>query len=198
MNDMAKTTLTAEDIVSNEAFATQRKDKQTELRAHKTHRRIDVGPFATFFFESWFTMWWQTQEMLRVEGGGAEQMADELTAYAPMVPSGRNLSATMMLQIEDEVRRSRELATLGGIEHQVSLVIGGEPVKAESEDDLDRTNAAGKASSVHFFLFPLTDSQINAMKNRTAEVQLRISHPNYNHIAILNAEQTEALAADLI
>lgn len=194
---MAKTTLTADDIISNEAFAAQRKEKQAELRAHKIHRRIDVGPFATFFFESWFTMWWQTQEMLRVEGGGAEQMADELTAYAPMVPSGNNLSATMMLQIEDEVRRSRELATLGGIEHEVSLVIDGEAVKAVSEDDLDRTNAAGKASSVHFFLFPLSENQISMLKGGSGEVQLRVSHQNYNHIAVLGAEQKRALADDL-
>lgn len=193
----SKTELTAADIIPNDAFEAQRKERQAELREHKKARRVDVGPFASFFFESWFTMWWQTQEMLRVEGGGEEQMADELQAYAPMVPNGRNLSATMMIQIEDAVRRSRELATLGGIEHEVSLVIGGEAVKAEAEDDLDRTNADGKASSVHFFLFPLSDSQIAAMKDSESEVQLRISHANYNHIAVLSAEQKAALAADL-
>ncbi len=197
MSNMAKTTLTAEDIIPNAEFEAQRKEHQTALRAHKVHRRVDVGPFASFFFESWFTMWWQTQEMLRVEGGGAEQLADELVAYAPMVPNGRNLSATMMIQIEDAVRRSRELAQLGGIEHEVALIIGGEAVHAKAEDDLDRTNADGKASSVHFFLFPLTSSQIEVLKDGTAEVQLRIGHPNYNHIAILNAEQKAALAADL-
>lgn len=198
MTPASKTELTAADIIPNDVFEAQRKERQAELRDHKKHRRIDVGPFSSFFFESWFTMWWQTQEMLRVEGGGDEQMADELQAYAPMVPGGRNLSATMMIQIEDSVRRARELATLGGIEHEVSLVIGGEAVKAEAEDDLDRTNADGKASSVHFFLFPLSDDQIAAMKDNSTEVQLRISHPNYNHIAVLSTDQKAALAQDLI
>ncbi|WP_416897746.1 MAG: DUF3501 family protein [Minwuia sp.] len=192
-----KTELTAADIVDNATFDAQRKEKQAELRTHKTHRRVDVGPFASFFFESWFTMWWQIQEMLRVEGGGEEQLADELEAYASLVPNGRNLTATMMLQIADPVRRARELSKLGGIEHAVVLVIGGEEVRGEAEDDLDRTTADGKASSVHFFLFPLSDKQIAALKDGSAEVQLRITHDNYNHIAILSDEQKKALAADL-
>ena len=193
-----KTELTADDILENAAFEAQRKERQAELRAHKANRRTDVGPFASFFFESWFTMWWQIQEMLRVEGGGAEQLADELEAYAPLVPGGRNLSATMMLQIADPVRRARELSMLGGIEHCVSLVIGGEEVKGQADDDLDRTNADGKASSVHFFLFPLSDSQIAALKSGEAEVQLRIGHENYNHIAILTEAQKAELARDLV
>ena len=198
MNAMTRTKLTAEDILPISEFEAQRKERQAELREHKTHRRVDVGPFASFFFESWLTMWWQIQEMLRVEGGGDEQLADELEAYAPLVPAGRNLSATMMLQIADPVRRARELSKLGGIEETVSLVIGGEEVRGEAEDDLDRTTADGKASSVHFFLFPLTDSQITALKSGDAEVQVRIAHENYNHIAVLTAEQKASLAADLV
>ncbi|WP_417514509.1 DUF3501 family protein [Minwuia sp.] len=192
-----KFSLTADDIVSNEVFEGQRAEKQAELRTHKKDRRIDVGPFASFFFESYFTMWWQIQEMLRVEGGGEAQLADELEAYASLVPNGRNLTATMMLQIADPVRRARELATLGGIEETVKLVIDGEEVAGEAEDDLDRTTADGKASSVHFFLFELSDGQIKALKDGTAEVQLRITHPSYNHIAILTADQKKSLAGDL-
>ncbi len=189
--------LKAEHILPPERFNAERSALQAELRTHKQHRRVDVGPFASVFFESYFTMWWQTQEMLRVEGGGAEQLVDELEAYAPLVPSGRTLTATMMLQIEDAVRRHRELSRLGGIEHEVAVVIDGVAVKGEADDDLDRTNADGKASSVHFFIFSLSDAQAAAMKAGTAEVQLRISHPNYNHMAGLTADQIAALAEDL-
>lgn len=191
------TSLKAEHIMPPERFSAERSALQAELRAHKLHRRVDVGPFASVFFESYFTMWWQTQEMLRVEGGGAEQLVDELEAYAPLVPSGCTLTATMMLQIEDAVRRQRELSRLGGIEHEVAVVIDGVAVKGEADDDLDRTNADGKASSVHFFIFTLSDAQAAAMKAGTAEVQLRISHPNYNHMAGLTADQIASLAEDL-
>lgn len=192
-----KTELKAGDILPVDEFDARRKEFQAELRAHKTHRRVDVGPFVSVYFESYFTMWWQIQEMLRVERGGDEQLADELAAYSPLVPGGRNLTATMMIEIEDGVRRARELSTLGGIEETVSLVIGGEAVKGVADDDVDRTTADGKASSVHFFSFPLTDAQASAMKKGDAEVQLRIAHKNYNHIAILTAEQVKALAGDL-
>lgn len=192
-----KQRLTAADIVDNAAFAAMRDAVQTELRQHKVHRRVEVGPYVSFWFESYLTMWWQIQEMLRVEGGGEEQLADELEAYAPLVPNGTNLTATMMIQIPDPVRRTRVLATLGGIEEKVSLVIDGEACAGEAEDDLDRTNAAGKASSVHFFLFQLSEKQRMALKAGPGEVQLRIAHENYNHIAVLSGDQVAALAEDL-
>lgn len=192
-----KTDLVAADILPVAEFESRRKEFQAELRNHKQHRRLDVGPFCSVYFESWFTMWWQVQEMLRVERGGDEQLADELAAYAPMVPKGRNLSATMMIEIEDPVRRHRELARLGGIEDQVFLVIDGMDARAEAADDLERTNDAGKTSSVHFFHFPLTEAQAAALKSGTATVMFAIRHPNYNHLAGLAAEQVASLAADL-
>lgn len=192
-----KTTLEARDIMPTADFEARRREFQAELRSHKKHRRVDVGPFCSVYFESYFTMWWQVQEMLRVERGGAEQVADEIAAYAPLVPGGRNLAATLMIEIEDPVRRARELTALGGIEHKVALVVAGEAVPGVADDDVDRTTAEGKASSVHFFSFPLTDAQAEAMKLGQAEVQLRISHPNYNHIAVLSPAQVAALAEDL-
>lgn len=192
-----KTELKAEDILPVDAFEARRKEFQAELRQHKAHRRVDVGPFCSVYFESYFTMWWQVQEMLRVERGGDEQLADELAAYRPLVPGGRNLTATMMIEIEDPVRRDRELSTLGGIEETVSLVIGGETVQGQADDDVDRTSADGKASSVHFFSFPLSDAQAAAFKSGDAEIQLRIGHKNYNHIAVLSADQVSSLAGDL-
>lgn len=192
-----KTALVAADILPVADFEARRKEFQAELRSHKQHRRVDVGPFCSVFFESWFTMWWQVQEMLRVERGGAGQLADELEAYAPLVPKGRNLTATMMIQIEDPVRRQRELARLGGIEDGVVLVIDGTDARAQAADDLERTKADGKTSSVHFFDFALTDAQVAALKSGSASVQFAIRHPNYNHMAGLSAEQVAALAADL-
>ncbi len=89
-------------------------------------RRIEVGPFATFYFENYATMWLQVQEMLRIEKGGDEQVPGELVAYNPLIPQGDELIATMMLEIEDGDRRHRTLLTLGGIEETVFMEIGGE------------------------------------------------------------------------
>jgi len=193
----AKPALVRDDILSNDEFMARRKELQQALRAHKADRRLDIGPFTSVYFESYFTMWWQVHEMLRVEQGGEEQIAEELTAYATLVPNGRSLCATMRIEIDEPVRRARELSRLGGIEQTVSLVIGGEAVRGESDDDLDRTNADGKASAVHFFVFNLTDDQAAALKDPATDVQYRISHENYNHTTGLSAAAKASLAADL-
>src|ERR1700743_2184597 len=126
----------------------------------KRQRRIEVGPFATFYFENYATMWLQVQEMLRIEKGGDEQLAGELAAYNPLIPQGRELIATLMLEIEDEKRRNAVLLTLGGIEETVFLEIGGDVIRATPTEYDDRTTPDGKTSSVHWLRFKLAADQI--------------------------------------
>ncbi len=104
------------DIISNGEYATIRAGKRSELAAVKRLRRVEVGPFAMFAFESWDTMWFQVQEMLFIEKAGPEQIPDEIAAYNPLIPDGSELVATVMLQIDSEIARKAALAKLGGIE----------------------------------------------------------------------------------
>src|SRR6201996_9268947 len=118
------------DLLPIAEYDVRRKALKQDLIPIKRQRRIEVGPFATFYFENYATMWLQVQEMLRIEKGGAEQIAGELDAYNPLIPQGDELIATLMLEIEDEKRRNAVLLTLGGIEESVFLEIGGERVIA--------------------------------------------------------------------
>src|SRR6201990_2960228 len=136
--------IAAADILSDRDYAAQRKALRSEAIALKKHRRVEVGPFATFYFENYQTMWLQVQEMLRIEKGGAEQIAGELEAYNPLIPQGDELIATMMLEIEDANRRNKVLLTLGGIEETVFLEIGNERINATPTEYDDRTTADGK------------------------------------------------------
>src|SRR5215469_9162487 len=111
--------ITPTDILSDQDYAQKRKQLRGEAIALKKPRRVEVGPFATFYFENYQTMWLQVQEMLRIEKGGTEQIAGELEAYNPLIPQGAELIATLMLEIEDPVRRDRELRKLGHIEDKV-------------------------------------------------------------------------------
>ncbi|RZI71872.1 MAG: DUF3501 family protein, partial [Rubrivivax sp.] len=121
-------TITPADILSMAEYEKQRKALKAELIPVKKQRRIEVGPFATFYFESYDTMWLQVHEMLRIEKGGVEQIEGELAAYNPLIPQGSELIATMMLEIEDGNRRHATLLTLGGIEETVFLEIGGNTI----------------------------------------------------------------------
>src|SRR5882757_6077080 len=192
----AQRKITSDDLLPLEQYETQRKSLKQNLIPMKKLRRIEVGPFATFYFENYATMWLQVQEMLRIEKGGEEQIAGELDAYNPLIPQGDELIATMMLEIEDAARRNAVLLTLGGIEETVFLEIGGDMIRATPTEYDDRTTADGKTSSVHWLRFKLTADQIAHFKNGTERVVLGLSHPHYGHMAVLSAEARTALAKD--
>lgn len=193
----AERRITAADIVPDSAFASERKARRAALLPAKRLRRIALGPWCTAYFESFETMLFQVQEMLLIEKGGEAQLADELEAYNPMIPQGNELTATVMFEIDDPVRRERALAGLGGVEDHFYLEVGGERAMAVQEGDVERTRADGKTSSVHFLHFPLTPAQVAAFRAPGAKVQLGCADPRYAHIAVLSEETRAELARDL-
>ena len=190
----AQRKITRDDILPAGEYDQQRKSLKANLIPMKKLRRVEVGPFATFYFENYATMWLQVQEMLRIEKGGEEQIPGELAAYNPLIPQGEELIATLMLEIEDEKRRNAVLLTLGGIEESIFLEIGGETIHATPTEYDDRTTADGKTSSVHWLRFRLTKEQI--ARFAAERVVLGVSHPNYGHMAVLSADTRAALAKD--
>jgi len=186
--------IAAPDLLPLKEYEQQRKALKQNLIPMKKLRRVEVGPFATFYFENYTTMWLQVMEMLRIEKGGDEQIPGELAAYNPLIPQGSELIATLMLEIEDGNRRNTVLLGLGGIEETVFVEIGGETIKATPTEYDDRTTADGKTSSVHWLRFALTPEQI--ARFRTEKVVLGLSHRNYGHMAVLPAETKAALAGD--
>tara|TARA_B100000614_G_scaffold43716_1_gene36685 strand:- start:978 stop:1574 length:597 start_codon:yes stop_codon:yes gene_type:complete len=188
--------ITRDDIIPMEEYGKQRAERRTAMSALKRKRRIEVGPFATFYFESYETMWQQIHEMLYIEKGGEEQIADELAAYNPLIPQGRELVATLMFEIDDPVRRHNVLARLGGVEETITLSVGGETIQAKAEEDIDRTTAEGKASSVQFVHFPFTDEQVAKFRDPATQVLVGITHPAYGHMAVMPSEVQATLAGD--
>lgn len=184
----------ASDLLPPDEYAKTRSELRRKLVERKKNRRVSVGPFATFYFECFDTMVAQVQEMLHIEKGGAAQIADELAAYNPLVPQGQELVATLMLEIDDPVRRARVLASLGGIEHQAMLRMGGNIIRGQ--EDQDRTNDQGKTSSVHFLHFPFSIDQIHAFKQMSEPVWIGFDHPEYGHFATLSPEVQKELMGD--
>ena len=188
--------ITRADIMEMAEYGKIRKESRRKVTEMKKDRRIHIGPDATFYFESFGTMWHQVHEMLFIEKGGEDQIADELAAYNPMIPNGRELVATLMFEIDDPVRRAKFLAGLGGVEETISLRFAGEVIQGVPEADIDRTSAEGKASSIQFLHFPFTDAQVKKFQTPGTEVQIAIGHAKYGHIAILSEATHAALAGD--
>ena len=184
-----------EDIMPLDIYIKTRKEIRKKIVEFKKDRRIALGPYATFYFESYETMLAQVQEMLYIEKGGDEQLKDELVAYNPLIPNGKELIATLMFEIDNPILRATFLGKVGGIEDKVFMNVDGEKIKAVPEDDVDRTSADGKASSVQFIHFKFNDKQILKFKN-SAEIEIGINHKEYSHITKLTESTNKSLLAD--
>ena len=188
--------LTRADILPLDEYVKIRRERRRDITELKKHRRIEVGPFATFYFENFDTMRQQVQEMLYIEKGGEAQIADELAAYNPLIPQGGELVATVMFEIDDPKRRETTLARLGGIENRAFIEVAGQRVRGEADPTRENTSPEGKASSVQFLRFPFAPGQIAAFKKPGTQVLVGFDHPNYGHMAVMPEPVRAALAED--
>jgi hypothetical protein len=181
-----------------EEYAEARPTFREEVMAHKTHRRVALGPHATLYFEDFLTMKYQVQEMLRAERiFEPREIDEEIEAYNPLIPDGRNWKATFMIEYPDEDERRRRLAELGGIEEKVWVRIAGfDPVFAIANEDLSRTTEE-KTSAVHFMRFELSEEMASAVKGG-ADIAMGIDHAGLGYtVDPIAADVRDALAQDL-
>jgi len=188
--------VTKGDLLSLEQYTAKRKQLRKNLVDFKKKRRVHLGPYATFYFECYETMLAQIQEMLYIEKGGDNQLNDELAAYNPLIPNGKELIATLMFEIDNPLTRAEFLNTVGGIEEKVFIKINEDKIVSIPEKDVDRTSAEGKASSVQFIHFNFSDKQIEKFKDLNNKVIIGIEHNSYNHMTQINNETKKALISD--
>jgi hypothetical protein len=189
--------ITRGDIMAMPDYAAIRADQRRRISAAKRLRRLDVGPYSTFYFENYDTMWHQIHEMLFVEKGGEAQIQDELEAFNPLIPNGDELVATVMIEVPDAKRRTAVLHMVGGIENHIVLSIGADTIRGIPDADRENTSPEGKASSVQFIRFPLTADQKKRFVAGAEPVMLGFDHPRYGHLAVMPAATRETLSNDL-
>jgi hypothetical protein len=188
--------ITPADLIPDADYARLRRDRRLALLPIKRLRRVPLGPVCTFIFENYDTMLFQVQEMLLTEKGGAEQVPDELAAYNPLIPQGSELVATVMFEIDDEVRREQALARLGGVEDMFFIQVGDTRAPGVPEGDVERTRDDGKTSSVHFLRFVLTPDQIARFRDPATQILIGCDHEQYSHLAGLTPATRAELAKD--
>ena len=184
------------DLLAPDVYEKNRREMRKELVEFKKDRRVSLGPYATFYFECYETMLAQVQEMLHIEKGGDEQLKDELTAYNPLIPNGKELVSTLMFEIDNPVIRSTFLGKLGGVEENVFIKIDNDVIYGKPEIDVDRTSAEGKASSVQFIHFEFDQNQISKFKGNNVSIELGIDHKEYSHSTKLSESTIKALSSD--
>jgi len=190
--------ITKDDLIPLEEYSKKRKALRKEIVNYKKNRRIPIGPYANFYFESYETMKAQIQEMLYIEKGGDEQLKDELAAYNPLIPKGKELVATLMFEIDNPIIRADFLGKIGGIEETVYMKIGNKKIKGIPETDVDRTSEEGKASSVQFIHFHFSNEQIKLFNNSSVKVYIGIDHHLYSYSTVITEANRKSLAKDFI
>jgi len=186
------------DLINLDLYAEKRKQFRKKLVEFKKNRRIALGPHATFYFESYETMLGQVQEMLYIEKGGDNQLKDELAAYNPLIPKGKELVATLMFEIDDPKLRAEFLGKVGGIEQKVYIEIDNEKILGKPEEDVDRTSEDGKASSVQFIHFCFSSKQIKLFNKPNTKINIGIDHNFYKHSTTITEANKKSLLNDFI
>ncbi len=189
-------TIDRSDLLPTAEYGAIRRAERQRISAVKRNRRVEVGPFASFYFECFDTIRHQIHEMLHIEKGGEAQIADELDAYRPLVPDGNELVATVMFEIDEATRRNSVLSRLGGVEYKAILSIGGETLRGEPDETRENTSPEGKASSVQFIRFRFTPALKAAFGVAATPVLLGFDHPNYGHLAVMPEAVRQTLRAD--
>ena len=189
--------LKRDDLWSLEEYATERESFRAMILKHKKVRQVALGPHATLYFEDRLTMKYQVQEMLRVERiFEREEIEEELAAYNPLIPDGKNWKATFMIEYGDEEERRKALANMGGIEETLWVQVGnGEKSFAITNEDMDRTRDT-KAAAVHFTRFELSDTDLEAI-NQGSEIRFGLDHPSLATTVTLDFKERLSLVADL-
>lgn len=189
------------ELMPEETYKILRDQMRQDMISYKKHRRIFVGPNVAMTFENKRTLLFQIQEMLYTEKGGAAQVLDEISAYAPLLPTGVDLVATMMLEYSPE-DRPQALKNLEGIEKHVYFNVGGDvPIYGKPADPADQAQLkmrAGRTSSVHFLRFHFTPDQMVDFNDLKIPVLLGVNHTNYAHSFDLTPASRVALAEDFV
>ena len=190
--------ITMDSLLNAQDFEAIRPLKRQEIMALKKKRTLAVGPFAFFYFECFETLWWQIQEMVRIEKGGPAQQKEEIEAYAPLLPQGSDWRATLMFEIPDAGQRRALLNQWGHIEDGITLWVDGNAVRAEPTDPQDvRTTDRGKTSAVHFLKFHFSPLLKEKLLHASPTVELAFSHAHYPYKTRLSEGLLEALTKDL-
>ena len=189
--------ITREDLMSLEQYAEKRGEFRQQVLEHKKHRQIALGPNATLYFEDRLTLLYQIQEMLRIEKVfEADGINEELAAYNPLIPDGRNFKATFMIEYPDPEVRAAQLEKMVGIEDLVWMQIGEhDKIWSIADEDLERSTEE-KTSAVHFLRFELDDDMARDLK-AGASWQIGVQHPVYTYELTVDGEVRDSLLKDL-
>lgn len=185
--------VTLNDVVGLERYETIRDTFRRRIIDLKQHRRVSVGDHVTLVFENFDTVLFQIQEMMRAERiVDLDRVREEIEVYNELIPGPNELSATLLIELQDSARIREELPKLYGLDQATWLEFDGERIAGVFEGGRARED---KVSAVQYVRFPLGERAERFVA--AADVRLVIDHPHYRASQRLSPETHRSLAKDL-
>jgi hypothetical protein len=195
---MTHSRIDLEDVLNFFEYEKVRDERRRQVVELKRARRVQLGRHLSFLFENRDTVLFQIQEMCRAERITEDaRIQEEIDVYSELLPRPGQLSATLMIEIEDRDQIKPILDRYQGIDigQHVWMQVGREfAIPAEFEaghSDQER----GKLSAVHFVRFTLSAPAVHAF--RDSPVSLVVDHPAERSRVELSPETRAALLQDL-
>lgn len=169
----------------------------------KRARRVKLGDNASCVFENRDTVLMQIQEMLRTERITREaSILHEIETYNELIPGPHELSATILIEIEDKPGRERFLVEAKGLEREFALVIGGSRCPGKNDPSREHPDRTTAVHYVKFDLSEAAEASLRAVLEKKTKpdaltVELVCSHARYPATTRLPPSLVLALAEDL-
>ena len=188
--------LTLDDIKDLREYERERDEFRRHIVAMKKRRRVQLGDLLTITFENTDTMWFQIQEMARIERMLTDdQIRGEVDTYNQLIPDANELSGTLFVEIDDKERLYEWLPKLVGIQRAVSIWLQDDSSVASIPEDEERLTRDETTTTVHYLKFRFTPEQVDAFAS--GPVRIVVDHPNYDAVVELTEEQRSELVGDL-
>lgn len=189
--------LRPKDLLDIAQYERVREKFRLEMMELKKRRRVSVGDRISLIFENQKTVLFQIQEMMRAERiVDPDKIQAELDIYNALLPSGRDLSATLFIEIEQDADIKSEIDRFQGLDRDDSLFLelpNGSRSQALFEPGHSKED---RISAVHYVRFPLTRDQIEAIRSDTGDVRITVQHPAYRVSISLNPDVRRSLSHD--
>jgi hypothetical protein len=186
--------LTLDQLLGYEQWDRSRPVLRPLFIREKGRRRLAVGDHFTLLFENVQTVWYQVEEMIRIERlVDPEAIQDEVDTYNALLPGAGELSATLLIEYPDSAERDAALRRLVGLEQHLWLRIGERRVRAEFEG---AQLGEEVVSAVQFVRFVVGGSAAERLLRGT-DAAIEVDHPHMVTSAPITGELARALAEDL-
>ena len=174
------------DVLDYKTYNDRREAYRARILEEKAKRRVHLGEYMTFLFESTDTISYQIQEMMRLEQTVREaEVQHEIDTYNQLLGDAGELGCTLLIEIDNAAERTEKLSAWLGLPAHLYIKLDDGSLARASWDQ--RQVGEQRLSSVQYLKFAV---------GTRVPIAIGSDHPNVRVEAALSEAQRETLHLD--